>query len=142
VPAKVTTDATTERSPVQGLGMGVGIAGGILGAVDRDVLRRHLADESTAILALGDQIDFQIEVFLSVAGVQGHILHGSELTFPDLPLARGRGLVRVARSKEEEGADQRRHRDEGESTFHETGKRIRKKLFILTAPAAIRKFIK
>jgi hypothetical protein len=142
VPAKVPTDAATERSPVQGLGMGVGIAGGILGAVDRDVLRRHLAEETTAILALGDQIDFQIEVFLSVAGVQGHILHGSELTFPDLPLARGRGLVRVARSKKEEGADKRHHRDEGENTFHETGKRIRKKFFNLTVPASIRKFIK
>ena len=74
--------------------------------------------------------------------VQGHILHGSELTLPDLPLARGSGLVRVARSKKEEGADKRHHRDEGENTFHETGKRIRKKFFNLTVPASIRKFIK
>ena len=90
MPAEVADHAASQSPSVERFGVGVGVTGGVLSAVNRDEARLHPAKDAAAILALGNEIDLQVQLLVRLVRADGRFSHGSKFPFPNGRLRRRR----------------------------------------------------
>ena len=121
VPAEIPDDTTSQRASLEGFCMGIGITSGILGAVNRDVLRFQLAKNATSVAPLGNEVDFQIQLLVKLVRAFRSIGDSPKLTLSERALDGG-GVIRAPGEGEDEAGNQNRENRETER-FHLNSKR-------------------